>query len=330
MPTNKTSGYLAALKKYLASKSTGQAVGIGAAGVGGLGAAKNIAVVGLLRNTELGKRLVPKELPYISPFAEYLNPIVKAQREIFLGESPLTAYGTAAGIGLGIGALKGGILGLGAKKATSKLAQSLRVKHAESVTGKVLRASGSGLVGGLKGYGLGALGLAGLREALLSSAPGAVGFDAALNAVNSASAPTLLATGALGAGLGLKRALKPGADLVVPKSYLLRGLGTGASIGAMSGIAAHNDITRQLMSALNESGNLNRVISELGVKLKPEFVDELAKVTKEVANSGAARGTNATLGLGMGAAGALHGGVLGLGVGGVQKLLSNSTSKRLK
>ncbi len=217
--------------------------------------------------------------------------------------------------------------------STKKLASATLTKHAESVAGKVLRASGSGLVGGLKGYGLGALGLAGLREAVLS----AKGLDSALEATNAATVPALLASSALGSGLGLKKALKPGAELVVPKSYLARGLGTGAGIGALTGVSVHNDMMQGLMEELSRTGAATaewvKLVGEAAAK-KGLGTDPTQNISKEINNavsgiltSVPARLLNAQLGLGLAGAGAVTGGGLGLGIGGVQKLLNRSSKK---
>lgn len=323
MSSYKVSGYLDAFKRYLAGKSTGQAIGLGAAVGGGLNAARYLATAGSIRNTALKDKLLLNEFNPSSPIAGVVNPLIRASRSIITSDDPLSAYGLAAGIGLGLGGIKGGILGLAAKKSTKKLASVILTKHAESVAGKVLRASGSGLVGGLKGYGLGALGLAGLREAVLS----AKGLDSALEATNAATVPALLASSALGAGLGLKKALKPGAELIVPKSYLARGLGTGAGIGALTGVAAHNDYMRELMETLSHSSRT------LDTFLAP-FTRSGAAPAKDLANeilaSGPVRTLNSQLGLGVAGVGAAMGGGLGLGIGGVQKLLNRASKGGVK
>lgn len=133
------------LKNYLASKSMAGAIGTGAAIGGGTNIAKNLALTSALRNAAGGSdSIFIKGLDDSNMLASYLNPALKGIGNIALDNDALAAYGTMAGIGLGIGGLKGGLMGYGAKQMAKKA----------SLTSKALRNTALGsLLGGAAYHG---------------------------------------------------------------------------------------------------------------------------------------------------------------------------------
>jgi len=122
------------IKKYLGNKSTSGAVAAGAGIFGGIGAAKNLAVLKALRSSSGGhsmfregigdEHFLHKVLGHVynqdslHNMENYINPYLKNMGEVILDpDNAAKAYATMGGIGLGLGALKGGLLGYSAKRA---------------------------------------------------------------------------------------------------------------------------------------------------------------------------------------------------------------------
>ena len=122
------------LKNYLGSKSQAGAIGTGAGIFGTIGLAKNLALLkgirsasggghsylreGVYENSGLDKLLKNTLSPQSAESAiAKINPVFKDIGELALDPDALKAYGLLGGVGAGIGALKGGLIGNAARKA---------------------------------------------------------------------------------------------------------------------------------------------------------------------------------------------------------------------